>query len=224
MAEPSRKNIESAISTGLSSLGINVLDRFINSHRKASLSGPTPYETHTVAFEKQLEGTGSSRKGDPNSQVPAPTFTMVAGGSQCTHRPTITPNKTCSADIYRRIKRKVGRRALRRAHCKRYLVPSGKQAAYKLSETKSSLSSFKKVPRPLLRQDSTCNNRQHHSGDIHKQERRHEVGPTLCPTVENLDLVYQKVSDSQSPTQSRLAERGSRPSKQSGLSFQRFSN
>ena len=32
----------------------------------------------------------------------------------------------------------------------------------------------------------------------------------MCPTVENLDLVYQETSDSQSPTHSRLAERGSR--------------
>ena len=33
----------------------------------------------------------------------------------------------------------------------------------------------KRVPRPLLRQDSSCNNRQHDSGVIHKQGRRHEV-------------------------------------------------
>ena len=39
-------------------------------------------------------------------------------------------------------------RSLRRAHCKRNLVPSGKQAAYKISRTKSSLSGFKSVPRP----------------------------------------------------------------------------
>ena len=90
-------------------------------------------------------------------------------------------------------------------HCKRNLVPSGKQAAYKLFGTKSSLFSLKRVPR----QDSSCSNRQHHSGIIHKQERRHEVGPTLCPTMENLDLVYQKTSDSQSPTHSRQAECGS---------------
>ena len=67
-----------------------------------------------------------------------------------------------------------------------------------------------KVPRPLLRQDSTCSNRQHHSGVIHKQRRWHEVGPTLCSTMENLDLVYQKSSNSQSLTHSRPAERGSR--------------
>ena len=45
---------------------------------------------------------------------------------------------------------------------------------------------------------------------IHKQGRRHEVGPTLCPTMENLDPVYQAASNSQSPTHSRPAERGSR--------------
>ena len=148
-----------------------------------------------MASPKQLEGTRITRKGDPNTQVPAPPFTMVAEGRQCIYRPTVTPNITCSANIYRRINRRVGR-SLRQAHCKRNLVPSGKQAAYKLYRTKSSLSGFKRVPRPLLKQGSTCSNQQHHSSVIHKQGRRHEVGPTLCPTMENLDLVYQETSDS----------------------------
>ena len=38
----------------------------------------------------------------------------------------------------------------------------------------------------------------------------------MCPTMENLDLVYQETSDSQSPTHSRLAERGSRQAIQAG--------
>ena len=81
-------------------------------------------------------------------------------------------------NLYRYIKRGV-RHSLRRAHCKRHLVTPGKPAAYKLSGTKSSLSSLKRVPRPLFRQDSSCSNRHHHSGVIHKQGRRHEVGSTL---------------------------------------------
>ena len=192
MAEPSRENSETAIPTGLPGPGIHALDRFTNSYRKASSSRLTSYKTHSVA---SLEGNRITEKGDPNPQVPVPPFTMVAEGRQCTYRPTITPNITCSANIYRHIKRRVGC-SLRRAHCTRNLVPSGKQAAYKLSRTKSSLSGFKRVPRPLLKQDSTCSNRQHHSSVIHKQGRRHEVGPTLCPTMENLDLVYQETSDS----------------------------
>ena len=53
-------------------------------------------------------------------------------------------------------------------------------------------------------------NEQHYSSVLHKQGRRHEVRPTLCPAMENLDLVYQAISNSQSPTHSRPAERGSR--------------
>ena len=103
-------------------------------------------------------------------------------------------------------------RSLKRTHCNRVLVTSRKQTAYKLSGTKSSLSSLERVPRPLYRQDSTCGTRQHYSSVLHKQKRRHEVGPTLFfpPMMKNLDLVYQETSNSQSPTHSRPAECGSR--------------
>ena len=84
---------------------------------------------------------------------------------------------------------------------------AGKQVAYQLPRTQGSLSSLTRVPRPLHTQDSTCRDRQHHSGVIHKQ-RRHEVGPTLCFTMENLDLVRPKSSNSKSPTHSRPAECG----------------
>ena len=205
VAEPLRKSTDTSVPTGLPSLTIHVLDAY--SHRETSLFRSTAYEPHTVASQKQLESTRIIRKGHFNIQVPAPLPTMVAGGKQCAPRSTITPNKTCSANIYRRIKRRVGR-SLKRTYWKRNLVPPGKQAAYKLSGIKGSLSSLKRVP--LLKQDSSCSNRQHHSSVIHKQGRRHEVGPTLCPTMENLDLVYQKTSDSESPTHFRPAERGSR--------------
>ena len=68
----------------------------------------------------------------------------------------------------------------------------------------------------LYRPDSLGGNGQHHSGVLHKQGRRHEVEPTLCPTVENLDLVYQETSNSQSLTHPRPAECGSRQVIQSG--------
>ena len=95
-------------------------------------------------------------------------------------------------------------------HCERVLVPTRKQAAYKLSRTKSSLSSTERVPRPLYRQNSSCGNQQHYSSVIHKQGSRHEVGSNVCSTMENLDLVYQTSSNSQSPTHSGSAEHSSR--------------
>ena len=44
----------------------------------------------------------------------------------------------------------------------------------------------------------------------HEQGRGHEVGTTLCPTMQYLDLVYQKTSNSQSLTYPRPAECESR--------------
>ena len=88
---------------------------------------------------------------------------IVAGGRQCDSRPTITPTKTCSVNLYSHIKRRVGC-SLKRAHCTGNLVPSRKQAAYQLPGTEGGILGPERVPRPLLRQDSSCSNQQHHSG------------------------------------------------------------
>ena len=209
VAEPSKQTTGTALPNDLSGPGVHVIDRFINSHGKTGSFRTSPHETNTMACEKQLESTRIPRKGDPDPQVLTPTFAMVTRRKECTHRPTTTPSKTCSANFYRRVKRRVGC-SLKRTHCKRNLVPAGKQAAYKLPRTRGSFYSFKRVPRSLLRQDSTDSDRQHYSSVVHKQGRGHEVGHTLCSTVENLDLVYQESSVHQSPTHSRPTECGSR--------------
>ena len=116
------------VTTDLSGPAVHVPDWFINSHREASSPRPATHETHTVAPQKPLENTRITRKSDPNSQIFAPSFTMVATGRRHSHRPTITPNKTCSANLYRRIKRRVGR-SLKRTHCQRDLVTARKQTA-----------------------------------------------------------------------------------------------
>ena len=111
--------------------------------------------------------------------------------------------------------RRVGR-SLKRIHCQRDLVTARKQVAYKLFGTQGSVSCLKRVSKPLCKQDSTCRNRQHYSDVVYKQGRRHVVGHTLCPTMENLDLVYQTSSNSKSPTYPRAAECGSRQAIQTG--------
>ena len=139
----------------------------------------------------------------------------MARRRQCASRSTITPHKTCSANVYRCIKRRVGR-SFKRVHCKRVLVSAGKQAAHKLSGTQSSVTSPQRVPRPLCRQNSSSGNRQYYSGSLHKQGRRHEVGPTVCPTVENLDLVFPATSDSKSSAHPRPSKCDSRQTIQAG--------
>ena len=162
-----------------------------------------------MAFEKQLEGTTVIRQTNPSPQVSPPTLTVVAGERQCPTRSTIIPTKTFYANLYRRIKRRVGC-SLRRAHCKGNLVPSRKPVAHKLSGTKSSFSSLKIVPGPLSEQVSAHSHRQHHSGCIYKQGRQDEVGPPVCPAVENPHLVHQETGNSQSSTHPRLVECDSR--------------
>ena len=126
VVKSSGQNIGNTVTTDLPGPTICVPDRLANSHRKASSPRPATHETHTVASQKQLENTRITRKGDSNSQVPAPSFTMVATGRQRSHRPTITPNRACSASLYRCITRRVGR-SLKRTHCQRvWSLPESK--------------------------------------------------------------------------------------------------
>ena len=209
VAEPSIETMGNIVTTGLSGPAVHVPDWFTNSHGEESSPRSATHETHTVASQISLENTRVTGKGDHNSQISAPSFTMVATRRQRSHRPTMTPNKTCSANLYRRIKRRLGR-SLKRAHCQRYLVTARKQTAYKLFGTQGSVSRPQIVPKLLYKPDGTCGNRQHYSDVVHKQRRRHEVGPSLCPIMENLELVYQTSSNSKSSAHSGMAKRGSR--------------
>ena len=79
VADPSAENTGFNLQTGLSGAAVHVLNRSANSHREASSSWPTAYETYSVVSQKQLEGTGITRKGHfyPHSQVSAPASEMV---------------------------------------------------------------------------------------------------------------------------------------------------
>ena len=91
-------------------------------------------------------------------------------------------------------------------------VGAGKQAAHKLSGTKSSVPSLKRVSKSLCRQNSSGSSRQYYSSSLHKQGRRNEVGPTM----ENLDLVFPATSDSKSSTHPRPFKCDSRQATQAG--------
>ena len=212
VTQPSGQNTGDIVSTDLSSPAIHVPDRFTNSHRKASSPRATAYKTYTVASQKQLEDTGVTRKGYSNSQVPGPSLTMVA---RRRHRPTITLNKTCAANLYRRIKRRVGH-TLKRMHSKRGLVTTRKQVAYKLSGTKSSLPSLERVSRHLCRTNRLVAADNTTVVSYINKEGGMRSGSSMCPSVEDLNLVYQEPSNSQSPSHPWLAECDSRQAIQTG--------
>ena len=110
----------------MSGPAVHVPRRASDSHRKTNLPESTSYETHTVALEEQPEGTRITRKGDTSTQVSPPPLKVVAGGKQCATRSTITPTKTCSADIYRRIKRRVGAHLNERTARGTWFIPESK--------------------------------------------------------------------------------------------------
>ena len=141
LAEPSRENTADTVTAHLPGPAIYVPDRLANSHRETSSPRPSSYEAHTVAPQKQLAGSRVSGKDYSNPQVSSSPLMLVARRRKCSQRPIITPNKICSANLYRRIKRRVGR-SLRRAHRQRVLVSARKQHAYKLLRTKGSFSSL----------------------------------------------------------------------------------
>ena len=72
-------------------------------------------------------------------------------------------------------------------------------------ELKGGLSGPKRVPGPLLEQHSSDSHRQRYSGFLYKQRRGDEVGPLVCPSVENPDPVCQETGNSQSSTHPRPA-------------------
>ena len=114
------------------------------------------------------------------------------------------PTKACSADFYTHEKM-VGH-SLKRTHCKGNLVPSRKQVAHKPSGTKGGLSGLKRVQRPLFEQHSSGGHRQHNSGCLYQLGRGDEVGPSVCPSVANPDLVHQETGNPKSLTHPRPAE------------------
>ena len=67
---------------------------------------------------------------------------------RCPVRSATTPTEPCCSDLYRYLKRWLGR-SLRRSHRKWDLATARKQVAYKLCGTKSSLLGPKRVPGPV---------------------------------------------------------------------------
>ena len=149
-----------------------------------------------MASQKQLEGTRITKKGDPSTQVPAPPFTMVAEGRQCTYRPTITPNKTSSANIYRCINRRVGRLNEHTA---------GGTGSLPGSKLHINYLELKAVFLALKELQDLCSNKivlvaTDNSTVVSYINKEGDMRSHLCPAMENLDLVYQETSDSKPDT------------------------
>ena len=82
VTDPYSKDPRFTGQTDLSGSAADVPLRAADSHRKASPLWSAAHKAHTVALEKQLEGTRITRKDDPNPQITPPSPKLVAGGKQ----------------------------------------------------------------------------------------------------------------------------------------------
>ena len=79
LADFTRQDTVNSVLSSVPSPAVHVPHRVPNSHRKASPPRSTSYETHTLALEEQLKGTGITGKGDTYSQITPPSPKVVAG-------------------------------------------------------------------------------------------------------------------------------------------------
>ena len=93
VTDPARESTGVDNLTGLSSPAVHVFDRAANSYREASSPWPAPHEAHTVASQKQLEGTGIARENNSNSKVLAPPSKVVAEESNVHQGQPLCPVK-----------------------------------------------------------------------------------------------------------------------------------
>ena len=126
------------------------------------------------------------------------------GGRQCSKRSTITPTKTCSASLYRRIKKGWGSHLIEHTAKETWSLPES-QLHINYLELKAVFLALKQFQdlclnkTVLIATDNTtvvaCINKE---GD--------EVGHLMCPSIENPDLVYRETGNSQGSTHPRPVE------------------
>ena len=100
-------------------------------NREAGMGRSPPHETNSVAPEVTLACARESGKDYSNSSLVPSTPRLVVRRAQCTQGLALTPPSTRSTDIYRRLKRRVGR-TLRGIHSKRRLVRARKSSPLQL--------------------------------------------------------------------------------------------
>ena len=205
LGSPSTKSNRVITEQIFPSENLHVSYRSTHCDRETGAPRQTAHETYSVAPQETLESPGISGKGDSNSGVSPSAPAVVDPGGKCPEGSTLTPPTTRSANLYRRLKRRLGC-SLRRLHSKRYLVSARKQVAHKLLRTKSRVVSTKKIPTISARKGCPDCHRQHYSCGIHQQGRRYEVRFTLCPSLAAPMLVQSQTNSTEGQTHSGPSE------------------
>ena len=196
----------------------NVLDRITDCHRKTSTFGPVTHETHTVASQEQLVGARDTGKDHPIPKSLHPHLKWWLEESNVITGQPLHPLKHALQIFTDASKEGWG------AHLNKHMA----KGSWSLPESKLHIN-YLELKAVLLRlkefQALCTNNIVLRATDnttvvayINK-EGGNEVGPPMCPTVENTDLVHQDTGDSHSSTHSRPSEHDCRQAIQTGPDY-----
>ena len=176
---------------------------------KTGMGRSPPHETRSVAPEATLACTRESGKYYSNSPLSLSTPRLVVRRRQCTQGSTFAPPSTRSANIYRRLKRRLGR-TLRGIHGKRHLVRTRKSSPHQFLGAQSSYAGPQEFRALLQGTDCSDSNGQHNCSLLHQQGGRYEIRLSLCPPLETPVLVSSQENSSASAAHSRSLECHSR--------------
>ena len=174
-------------------------------HRETGMGRPPSHETGSVASKTALACAREPGKDYSNSSLSPSTPGLVARREQCSQGATFAPPATRPTDIYRRLKRRLGR-TLRGIHSKRRLVGTRKSPPYQFLGTQGSSSGSQEFRAAVQGTDCPHSNRQHNCGLLHQQGGRYEIRFSLCPTLEAPILVSSQEDSSAGQTHPRSLE------------------
>ena len=177
--------------------------------------GQDTHETFSVASQNSLEISDASGHTNTLESEDDTTRGMVVRPSKCDTRRISPPQGTRKTDIYRRLKRRLGR-SLRSKFYRRGLVSHREASSHQPIRTEGGSSGSTILPNRLQKQSSPYRPRQHLGGGLHQQTGRHKVSRTLCSNVENPHLVSPKQCHTQSETRSGFTQCNTRSNQQSG--------
>ena len=184
---------------------VHVPNRAPYCHRETGMGRSPPHGTGSVAPKATLACAREPGKDYSNSPLSPSTPGLVVRREQCTQGAAFAPPATRPTDIYRRLKRRLGR-TLRGIHSKRRLVGTRKSPPHQFLGTQGSSSGSQEFRAAVQGTDCPHSNRQHNCGLLHQQGGRYEIRFSLCPTLEAPILVSSQEDSSVDQTHPRSLE------------------
>ena len=170
--------------------------------------GQDAYETFSVASQESLEISDASGHTGPLESENDMTQGMVVRPTKCATRRISPSQGTRKTNLYRRLKCRLGR-SLRSRIYRGSLVSSRKASTHQRIRNEGGFSGPTILQKDLSKQLSPHCLRQHLTGSIHQERGRHSIGRTLCPDVENPNMVQSEQCDTQSTTHPGITQHNS---------------